>query len=182
MRSILIPSFRSLALLSLFSLGCGQTPTTPDEEKPPAPVKAVAARMAELGEWTELLGTTQPIPGRAARVSTAVEGQVAMLGGEEGARVAEGDRVKPGQVLARLDDRVARANRDKLAATLAELDEQKKQADFAVELAELEVKRLTELSRSSTAENPLVSRVELDKARIARKDSQSKQQGVAARQ
>jgi len=182
MRSILIPSFRSLALLSLFSLGCGQTPTTPDEEKPPAPVKAVAARMVELGEWTELLGTTQPIPGRAARVSTAVEGRVTMIGGEDGAGVAEGDRVQPGQVLARLDDRVARANRNKFAATLAELDEQKKQADNAVELAELEVKRLEELSRGSTARNPLVSRVELDKARIARKDALSKQQGVAAHQ
>lgn len=187
MRSLPISSLRHLVPLSpcplvIFLLGCSRPPAPSEKENPPAPVKVVAARMEALGEWTELLGTTQPVPGRAARVSTAVEGRVSVLGDGNGAGVAEGDRVRAGQVLARLDDRVARANRDKLVATLAELDEQKKQADYAVELAELEVRRLTELSRSSTPENPLVSRVELDKARIARKDTQSKQQGVAARQ
>jgi len=187
MRSFPISSLRLLVTLSfyplvVFLLGCGRVPAPSEEENPPAPVKVVAARMVELGEWTELLGTTQPVPGRAARVSTAVESRVAVLGDGNGAGVAEGDRVRAGQVLARLDDRVARANRDKLAATLAELDEQKKQADYAVELADIEVRRLMELSRGSTTDNPLVSRVELDKARIARKDAQSKQQGVAARQ
>src|SRR5262249_50193650 len=153
----------------------------PGEEGHPAPVKVAAARTLKLGEWTELLGTTQPPPDRVGRVSTAVEGRVvSVLGGG----LAEGSRVERGQVLVRLDDCVPRANRGKLAASADDLEEQKKQAKYATELAQIEVKRLENLLKTTSAGGPLplVSRIELDKARIALKDALSKEEGAAARQ
>jgi RND family efflux transporter MFP subunit len=172
-------------LLFLTVLGCGQTTSPAEEESHPAPVKAVAAKKAVLGEWTELLGTTQPLPDRVARVSAAVEGHVvSVLGGRDKDAVAEGERVKAGQVVVRLDDRIARANRDKVAAQLIEMDEQKKQAQLAVELAAIEVKRLEGLMKGGKNGGlpALVSQIELDKARISRKDAESKQAGLAAKQ
>src|SRR5262249_49165372 len=118
------------------------------------------------------------------RVSAAVEGRVvSVLGDGKGAMVAEGERVRPDQVIVQLDDRVPRANRDKLAAAITELEEQQKQAGYAVELADIDVKRLEELNkvRLNGTTLPLASRVEMDRAGIARKDALSRQQAAAAR-
>jgi RND family efflux transporter MFP subunit len=144
-------------------------------------VKAVLIRTARLGEWTELLGTTQPLPDRMARVSASVEGHVvSLLEGKNG--LAEGQRVAAGQVIARLDDRVPRANRAKLAAQIDELIEQKSQTGYAVEAATVEVKRLDEFRQGSLGGVPIVSRHEMDKARIALQDARSKQRAVAAKE
>src|SRR4051812_49309495 len=56
-------------------LGC-RAPAAPEEKVPPAPVKWEAARQLVLEEWTELVGTTQPLPDHAARVTAPVEGRV----------------------------------------------------------------------------------------------------------
>ena len=171
-------------LLAFLPLGCGKEEKPAEEESHSAPVKAVAVRTVKLGEWTELLGNTLPLPGRIARVSANVEGHVlSVLGDGEQSAVKEGQHVKAGQVIARLDDRIARANRAKFAAQIDDLEEQKKQAGFAVELAELEVKRLTELRRGAGLGNtPLVAQVEVDKAGIALKEARSKQQGVSGKE
>src|SRR5439155_14326594 len=131
--------------------------------------KAVAARRVPLTEWTELLGTTQPLPDRAARVSAALEGHVeSVLGEEGGKRVAEGQRVTKGQVIVHLDDRVVRANRAKVLALIEELREQGKQADVAERLAQLDVERLGKLQPGSTSGAiPPVARLELEQARLA---------------
>jgi RND family efflux transporter MFP subunit len=174
----------ALLLLMTVPLGCRKAPEQAAEESHPAPVHVAGAETVKLAGWTELPGTTQPLPGRVARVSAPVEGRVlSLLVGEGRRRVAEGDVVKEGQVLVRLDDRVVRANRDKLAATLAELEEQKNQARYAVELADIEVKRLEGLGRNQPGGSslPLVSRVELEKARVSRKDALSKQKGADAK-
>lgn len=173
-----------LLLLTALPLGCAKAPPPADEEMHPAPIKAVASQKHLLGEWTELLGTTQPLPNRAARLSAAIEGRVlSTLGDGKGSTLVEGQEVHVGQVIVQLDDRIARANRDKVAASQAEIVEQKKQADYGVELAQIEVKRLEELGRTAStgAPLPLVSRIELEKARIALKDAESKQKAVAAR-
>jgi RND family efflux transporter MFP subunit len=64
------------------------------------------------------------------------------------------------------------------------LKEQEKQADFALELAKIDVERLEKLRPTGTKpeELPLVSRIELEKARIALKDAESKKRGAVARQ
>jgi HlyD family secretion protein len=168
-------------LLACLTLGCGKSPESPEDEKHFAPVKAEPVHMERLGEWTELLGTTQPLPDRTARVSASVEGHVvSLLEGRNGS--AEGQRVQAGQVIARLDDRVPRANRAKLAAQIDELIEQKSQAGYVVELATVEVKRLEELRQGSGAGVPLVSRVDMEKTRIALQDARSKERAVAAKE
>src|SRR4051794_37554049 len=96
-------AFCGLALACL-PLGCHR-PAAPAEEKvPPAPVKWEAARRLFLEEWTELVGTTLPLPDRAARVTAPVEGRVvSLLQGSAGKSVAEGQQLQAGDVLARLD-------------------------------------------------------------------------------
>jgi multidrug efflux pump subunit AcrA (membrane-fusion protein) len=179
-------SFCGPVLLACLALaGCGKTAPPAAEESHPAPVKVVTAKPAVLGEWTELLGTTQPLPDRVARVSAAVEGHVlSVLGEGQGASVAEGQRVKAGQVIVQLDDRIARANHDKVAAQLAEFQEQKKQAQYTVELAGIEVKRLEGLLKGGKngGLGALIPQIELDKARISRKDAESKQAALEAKQ
>jgi RND family efflux transporter MFP subunit len=149
-----------------------------------APVQAEPARKAVMGEWTDLLGTTQPLPNRSARISAAVEGHVvSVLGDGKGSAVVEGQQVQPGQVIVRLDDRVPRANRERLLATLNDLEEQQKQAGYALELANIDVRRLEELLQGGSTGGtlPLVSRVELQKAQVLQKDAQSRQKSVAAK-
>jgi membrane fusion protein (multidrug efflux system) len=179
-----LPLLIGVLFLPCLSIGCRKTLPPTEEGTPQAPVKAEAAKTLVLGEWTDLLGTTQPLPNHSARVSAAVEGRVlSVLGDSMGAVVTEGQQVKAGQVIVRLDDRVLQANREKLRAALDDLDEQKKQAGYAVELAKIEVNRLEELTPSSSSSGslPLVSRVELNRARIAQKDAESKQKSVTAK-
>jgi membrane fusion protein (multidrug efflux system) len=168
-------------LFTWLALGCGAAPGPAEEESHPAPVKVASAQTVRLGEWTELLGATQPLPGRIARVSAAVEGHVvSVLGDGSAAPLAEGQRVQSGQVIARLDDRIAQANLGKMTAQLTEAEEATKQARYAIDLAQLEVKRLEDLRRG--ASSALVARVEVEKAGITLKEAQSKQQAVAARE
>jgi RND family efflux transporter MFP subunit len=170
--------------LGLLPLSCGQPGTAPEEETHPAPVKVAKASTQVLAEWTELLGATQPLPGRLARVSAAVGGLVVSVPGDgKGKALAEGQQVDRGQVIARLDDRVARANRDQAKAALDEMGEQAKQADYAVSLARIDLDRLEMLKPNGMAEEslPLVSRIDLARARIALKDAESRQRLIRAK-
>lgn len=165
-------------ILLAATVGChSDAPPAPEEEHPKAPVQAVPAQEVAMGEWTDLFGTTLPLPNRSARISTTVEGHVlSILGGGTGSVVVEGQQVEKGQVIVQMDDRVLRANRAKLQATLDELKEHQKQAGYAVELATIDVDRLKELLRTSGAGGslPLVSKVELEKATVMQKDARSK--------
>jgi RND family efflux transporter MFP subunit len=150
-----------------------------------APVKTEPAEEAIFGEWTELIGATQPLPGNAARITAPVEGHVlSVLTDDEGRPLREGQTVAKGQVVVRLDDRVARAQRDKVLAMLDELTESRKQADLAYQLAALDVDRLTKLNPPGTVETslPLVSKIELEKAKLAVQDTESKQRAVSAKE
>jgi len=183
------PFLRPYALLAGLLLaaatGCQGAPPPPPEEHAPAPVQAEAAKKMTLGEWTDLFGTTQPLPNHSARISAAVEGHVlSVLGDGKGSAVVEGQQVKAGQVILQMDDRVPRANRAKLVATLNDLEEQQKQAGYALELALLDVNSLKELRKSNPTSGalPLVSRLQLDKALVMQKDAQSKRKAVADKQ
>jgi RND family efflux transporter MFP subunit len=166
-------------LLILLPAGCSRNIAEP-EKTPPAPVKWMEARQFFIEEWTEIIGTTQPLPDRAARVSAAVEGRVlSVLQGVDGKLVSEGQLVKKGDVLVRLDDRIARAGRDKTEADQKELEQQVEGARLGVDLAAIEVRKLEELSRKSVpGSQPLVAPVELDKARVTLDDAKSKLKGA----
>jgi RND family efflux transporter MFP subunit len=181
--TVLANSLRASSLLLALILvvaaaGCHQVAPPPEEEEhPQAPVQAVAAQEVVMGEWADLFGTTLPLPNRSARVSTTVEGHVlSVLGDGNGPAVVEGQRVEKGQVIVQMDDRVLRATRAKLQATLDELKEHQKQAGYAVELATIDVNRLRELSQGGSTGGavPLVSKVELEKAVVMQKDARSK--------
>src|SRR5262249_16109185 len=162
-------------LLAFSGTGCGRT--APPEEEHPAPVGIEVPRKLFVEEWTELIGTSQPLTNHVARISAPVEGRVlSILHDGNGNPVVEGELVKNGDVVVRLDGSVIQANRDKVYATLAELKEQTKQAGFAVKLADIEVKRLEELSRTSATNGQiLVSRIELEKAHLALEEAKSRQ-------
>jgi hypothetical protein len=65
---MLVPSRRiAFSLCGLFSLaclaiGCNHAAKPTEEKVPPAPVKWEGSRQLILEEWTELVGTTQPLP------------------------------------------------------------------------------------------------------------------------
>jgi HlyD family secretion protein len=178
-----------LAALTGLPLGCAGQPAA-EENLPPAPVQAVAPRALVLGQWTELDGTTQPLPRHVARVSASVDGKVLeLLTGADGKPVHEGQLVHAGDVIARLDDRVVKANRAKAESALKDLAEQATQADIAVQLAQIEVTRLEELmNRSSSAggransQLQLASPVELNRAKLAVQSTESQQRGTLAKQ
>src|SRR5215813_10890711 len=106
-----------LIVLTLLPLGCHRAAAPPEEKVPPAPVKWEGARQLFLEEWTDLVGTTQPLPDHAARVTSPVEGRVLqILPTANGQTIAEGQPVPKGALLAQLDTAALVANREKLVA------------------------------------------------------------------
>jgi RND family efflux transporter MFP subunit len=177
----------SLALLLGCSLpGCKKEPDAADEGGPrEAPVKWEGPERHELKEWTELLGTTQPLPGQVARVSAAVGGPVlSLLRDEKGQPVAEGQEVAKDQVLARLDDFQVRASRDKALASRAELQALVEGAGCAVAQARITLasaeKLYTPSGRSATG-LPSLSQVELEKARVSLDQARAQQKAAQAK-
>jgi RND family efflux transporter MFP subunit len=138
------------------------------------------ARQLFIEQWTEIIGTTQPLPERSARVSAAIEGRVvSLLENSGGKPIAEGDLVQKGQALIRLDDAIARAARDKAEADQRALEQEVEQSRLGVDLAAIEFRRLEELDKKSVpGSQRLVQPVELEKARVAVEDAKSKMRGA----
>jgi RND family efflux transporter MFP subunit len=159
-------------LTTVLAPGCKSAVPAAAEKLPPAPVKWENPRRFILSEWTEIVGTTQPLPDRAARITAPVEGRVlTVLQGADGKAVVEGQPVRKGDVIAQLDATIIRANRDKEEAHHKIAKEEVAQARSAVKLATIEVKRLKALK----AENPkLVTAIEQEKADVAQEDAESK--------
>ena len=61
---------------------------------PPAPVKWEGPRQLFLEEWTELVGTTEPLPDHAARVTAPVEGRVSAVLGLFGIALLTFDKLR----------------------------------------------------------------------------------------
>ena len=168
------PAASPFLAAALLLSGCRQT--TPPEQTPPGPVKAQLADQATFGEWTELIGATQPLPDRIARITAPVEGHlVSVLTDENGNPVREGQKVEKDQLIVRLDDRAIRAQ-------IAELAESAKQTELAVQSASLDLQAKMKLAATSTGPEPLVPEIELKKARLALEDAQSKQRAVQAKE
>src|SRR5437870_3737052 len=124
----------SLASLALACLaGCRGAAKPAEEKVPPAPVKWEAARQLVLEEWTELVGVTVPLPDHAARVTAPVEGRVlSVLGAAAGKPIAEGQLVKEGDVLVRLDATPLVASRARAEAAKSVAQAEKEVAELTV--------------------------------------------------
>jgi RND family efflux transporter MFP subunit len=159
---------RLAAMISIAVLvsGCNRAAKPGEEKVPPAPVKWEEPRQLFLEEWTELVGTTQPLPDHAARVTTPVEGRVvSVLRGGDGKPVEEGQEVGEGDTLVRLDTSALTANKEKAEAAKKVLQAEREGAEVGVKQAALEVRRLEELRRQDTAgRSPSVSPVEIERA------------------
>lgn len=114
-------SFRSWALAPLIMLllaGCSGGPVESDAsaelETKPVPVQVAKAELTTLQPQLKLVGTIIAIPERTAMVSPQLGGWVEKLA------VVEGQVVKAGDVLAKLDDRAARTDLERAKAVVAE--------------------------------------------------------------
>jgi RND family efflux transporter MFP subunit len=154
----------------------GEVNSPPAETPAGAPVKWMEARQLFVEEWTEVIGTTQPLPDRSALVTAPVEGQViSLLVGGKGKPLAEGQPVKKGDVIVQLHDSLAKAHLDKAIAAHEEAKQLTKQSEVAFKSAELDVRRLAELSPTSfDGKSPLVSRFEMEKAQLVLQDADAK--------
>lgn len=162
-------------------LACSRPPD--EENAPPATVKWESAAENFLEEWTELVGTTIPLPDRVARISSPVEGRVVSVGGLANTPVAEGQVVKKGTVMVQLDTTVIKANLARLEAAQPVLQEELKQAEIALDAANHEMERIQNLLKggSSAGQGPLISPVERKKAEFALQDAESKWKGAKGR-
>ena len=90
----------ALAMATGLSVGCrrGVGEEEEEEEAPPIPVACEAARGAEAKGTIALRGVVGAPPDRAAVVAAAVAGRLVSVA------VHEGQRVKAGDLLAKVDD------------------------------------------------------------------------------
>src|SRR5712692_724499 len=128
------------------SHGSGSSADNP-AEPPTAEVTLVRVARADISESLTLAGTIGALPNQDVRVSSLVAGRITEL------RVAEGDRVTAGQLLAKIDDRPYR--------------EQLKQAEgfTAQTRANLENARLTRTRNEDLFSRGIAARKEVEDAR-----------------
>src|SRR5262249_23744970 len=101
-RSRPIRTLVSLLLVCL-PLACKRVAARAEEKVPPATVKWEGALQSALEEWTELVGTTMPLPNRIARITAPVEGRVlTVLTDASGKPIMEGQHVDKDTVLVQL--------------------------------------------------------------------------------
>jgi RND family efflux transporter MFP subunit len=184
MRRFFLPVALAALVFATSLPGCRRS--APSEENASlAPVKVVPAETVELAEWIDLVAATQPLPDKAARITVIIPGRVSqVLQDAKGKPIVEGQLVGKDQVVAQLDDRIARAQRDKMLAMIEELQEAKKQADLAQKLAQLDLDRLQKLfpANRDVSSIPLVSKIEIEKARLLLQDSKLKQKAAQAKE
>ncbi len=175
-------SFGVFLSLACVTIGCNRTAKPPEPDPPPAPVKWEGPRQVFLEEWTELVGTTQPLPDHAARVTSPVAGRVlSVLSSSLGKPIVEGQLVAEGDVLVQLDASAILANLAKSEAAKKLLQAEREVAAFAVKQAALEVKTLEELKRKQGAQTVLVAPVMLEKAGLALESAQASDRAVDSR-
>jgi RND family efflux transporter MFP subunit len=176
-------SFCAFLVLAFLNLGCKRSATPTDgKDPPPAPIKWEGGREITLEEWTELVGTTQPLPDHAARVTSPVAGRVvAVLPNRAGKPIAEGQSVEEGDVLIRLDATAVQANLTKAQAAKKVILAEREVAAIAVKTAALDVKSLEELKSNQNTNTVLVSPVMLEKTALALESAKASVQALNRR-
>ncbi|NOK18427.1 efflux RND transporter periplasmic adaptor subunit [Corallococcus carmarthensis] len=107
------PRFALLACLFASGVGCQRTP--PEEGAPPLPrVRVAIVAPAQAVRGLRVAGLLSAPPVREVRLSPRVPGRLSQL------RVAEGDRVRAGEVLAQVDTVNATAELQQAEASLRE--------------------------------------------------------------
>jgi len=159
-KAVLIPA------LGLLLLGCRRAEKPAEEETIRSPVKVETARRLLAAEWAELVGTTQPVLGHAARVTAPVEGRVQELvlqSAADGKPLVEGQRVHKGDLIVRLDTRV--------------LLQQKTQAELDEKRFDIQLKKLQELQQSKSSLT-LVTPTDVERARLDYEQAVAKLKGL----
>jgi RND family efflux transporter MFP subunit len=158
---------------------CKRAAAPTEEKTPPAPIKWEGSRQLVLEEWTELVGSTQPLPDHAARVTSPVAGRVLAVLPSSGMKpIGEGQLLEEGDVLIRLDATAILANLAKAEATKKVLQAEREVAVVAVKQAAVDVKSLEELKRNQNSPTPLVSPIMLEKAALALESAQASVRGL----
>ena len=116
--SLLVPALVPVLVLGLLSCDGGKKPAARKSRPRPA-VRTAVAEVKTLVERLELTGTVEPT--RLARMASPVEGPVVACA------VREGDRVRPGQLLAR----IGRAKGDDAAAASARVELSRQQLEYS---------------------------------------------------
>jgi RND family efflux transporter MFP subunit len=173
-RSWLRPLLCLAFALAFANIGCKRAAPPEAEKVPPAPVKWEALRQTFPEEWTELIGSTQPLPNHAARVTAPVSGRVVAVLPKHGDKlVAEGQAVDEGDVLVQLDASAVQANLAKAQAAKKVLQAERDVATLALKQAQVDLKSLEELKRTQSSQTVLVSPVMLEKASLALDSAQA---------
>jgi membrane fusion protein (multidrug efflux system) len=147
-----------LPFLWIIFLGCNNQAAKPPEKAPPAPVTAEKAEEESLTQSTPLFGTIQPVVTNVAKITANVSAPVvSILKGADGRTLVEGQRVREGDVVVQLDDRI--------------LKEQRKQAEVAVRTAKRKVEQQEQIKKESRM---AFSQFDLDNAVFALEDAEAK--------
>jgi RND family efflux transporter MFP subunit len=147
--------FAAAVLMGLVTSGCSH-PSADEGAEPMVKAEVTLTRVAraDIAETVALTGTAAALPNQDVRVSSLVAGRIEEL------KVAEGDRVQAGELVARIDDRPYR--------------DQLKQAEAAAQQAKAneENARLTLARNEDLFKRGIAARKDLEDART--------QQSVAA--
>jgi multidrug efflux system membrane fusion protein len=126
---------------SLLTAGCGKGAAPEEGEAEPVPtITAEVGKVArqDLVQWLTVRGVIAAVPNEDVRISALVPGRVIVM------KVAEGDAVKAGQLVAELDPRPLEDQRRQAAAALS-------QAKVALENAKLNSGRTERLFQRGIA-------------------------------
>jgi RND family efflux transporter MFP subunit len=138
----------TLALVVLTSIGCSSKSAEEGSERSATPLVTLTRVVrGDISQTFLLTGTATALPNQDVRVSALVPGRVAEL------KFAEGDAVRKGQVLARLDDRTYRDQLQQAEATLEQAQ------------ANLENAKLTRTRNEDLFQRGIVARKDLEDSR-----------------
>ena len=175
------PFRRSFLVLLAAALAAGCSKAPPAAETPPAaPVLWQGPLNVAPEEWVELVGATQPLPGAVGRVTAAIDGRIDALlvfkdaDGKVVKELHEGDVVKAKDPVARLDDRIARFNRDKAKSAVDAAWQEVAQAQTALTLALDQLTSLQEFQKKNPNNPNLVPELQMKTAQGAVRDARSK--------